>query len=99
MYCKSGIARFGHISFHAETTERDSEQSLALPQFFHQLVTASVRQADVADEQIEIFLLRFFDGLAGRIGHGNVVTAAFEHHFHSGAGVGVIVDDKKSAPP
>jgi len=95
---KAGITRLIDIGLHSETAERNSKQAFALPQFPHQLVTASVWQTDVADKQVEIFPLSFFDRLTGGMRDGYIVTAAFEHHFHSGARIGVIVHDEKPMP-
>ena len=42
---------------------------------------------------------RFFHCLLSGMGQGNLVAAALEHHFHSRAGVLMIVHDKKTVMP
>src|SRR3977135_2334688 len=94
MLGETGGARATHVVLHSEPAERDSAEALGRGQFLHQLVPGPIRQADIADYQVELLLPRLFHGLIRRVCHRHPVTAPFEHHLHAPEGIAVIV-----APP
>src|SRR5204863_428282 len=82
--CFSGLL---YVFFATKAAECDSWQIFVDPHFTHQFVTATIRQPDVADEQIEVLYADFLDCLFCGMGHSNFVAMALEHSFHSDAGV------------
>ena len=82
---------------HTGTTKSDSGQVLVETHFTHQVVTAAVRQSDVADEQIEVLHADFLDCLFCGMGYSNFVTAALQHPLHSDASV-IMVIHEQDAP-
>src|ERR1051326_2472015 len=50
MMIEADVVALAQIIFHSETGQRDSENRMVVPQLFHQFVSASVRQADVANQ-------------------------------------------------
>src|ERR1043166_3436970 len=89
-------AGFVHIVFHSEPAQRDSAQAFAAVQLAHQIVTAAIRQTDIADQEIELLRARFLYGLLGRVSERDFVTAPLKHQFHPGARVPVIVHHQQA---
>src|SRR6266404_7749300 len=88
-----------YVLFTTKTAERDSGQVFVETHFTHQFVTAAVRQSDVADEQIEILTVNFFDCLFSGMGQRNFVAVALQHSFHSNASVMMIVHQQYPPVP
>src|SRR5207245_10248902 len=92
--CFSGLV---YVLFATKPAQRNPRQIVVEPHFAHQVVTAAVRQSDIADEQIEFLGADFLHCLFRGMGYGNFVAVALQHSFHSDASVTLVFALRASA--
>ena len=91
---KAGLEALTDIGVHAKTADCDSGDGEFRAQMPKKIHAISVRQADVADEEIKLIVFGGFYRSAHAVGRVNMMTAQREQPFQSRASVGMIVDQQ-----
>ena len=67
---------------------------LALAKFVQQFQSGPVGQADIGDEEVELFALAQFDGALRIVRRANPVASRFQETMQAAAGIGVIFNQQ-----
>ena len=97
VFRESGGTGTADIVLHAEPAKGYSAQPFCRAQLLHQLVAGSIWQADIADNKVEFFVTGSLHGLVGGVSERDSVSAPFQHHFHPGACIEMIVHHEDAA--
>ncbi len=75
---ETGAETFLLVEFHAVTAQRDAAEMMALAQLFHQLKAVPIRQAEIAQHNIETVLAGDLERGLDAVSDMNGVTGAGE---------------------
>src|SRR2546423_8687751 len=96
MMIETDLVAFAQIVFHSESGERNAENRMIIFELCQQIDSASVRQADVADEDIESFLGRGFQCGLNTVRRLDVIPAPSQKLGERTIGILVVLDKQNT---
>ena len=91
---ESGVAGVGDVLFHAEAADGDGVVGAVVVKLVDEVDAGAVREADIADEQIEGSGLGELEGIVDGACDLDVVVEGLEEACQEGCGLVVILDEQ-----